>query len=193
MYKYIEMTGKRFGKMTVLSRSDRVRGKERAIFWNCVCDCGNHRVVSGTSLRSGQIVTCGCSRQDPERIINRVKKQVINRFDRAVNMFLHRYQQQAQKRGYSWEITREHFISLIQSNCYYCGEEPDKLIDVSTSLFGDSFMFNGIDRVINSVGYTQENTVACCSKCNYMKASHTKTDFLEHVKQIYQYQYNQLP
>ncbi len=53
----IDLTGKRFGRLTVISRSDRPGHK---VCWNCLCDCGNTSVVEGSSLKNGRIKSCGC-------------------------------------------------------------------------------------------------------------------------------------
>jgi hypothetical protein len=37
--------------------------------------------------------------------------------------------------------------------------------------------FSGIDRVDSSIGYTEENTVPCCSPCNTLKGSGTRAEF----------------
>ena len=48
-------------------------------------------------------------------------------------------------------------------------------------------MYNGIDRIDNNKPYIKENLVPCCKKCNFFKSNHTKKDFLDHVKIIYEY------
>ena len=48
----------------------------------------------------------------------------------------------------------------------------------------------GIDRVDNSLGYTLENSVSCCSKCNYMKKTLNVENFLLHIAKIYNYNKN---
>lgn len=55
--KKIDLTGKRFGKLIVLNES------ERKGIWNCVCDCGNHKLVYGTNLRSNKTTSCGSCKQ----------------------------------------------------------------------------------------------------------------------------------
>lgn len=61
----IDMTGKKFGKLTVVSSAERnIRGK---IQWNCICECGNKVTVEGISLRSGNTKTCGCSRHKTDK------------------------------------------------------------------------------------------------------------------------------
>jgi len=55
MGAFIDLTGRRFGRWTVLSRKD-------SEYWNCRCDCGTIRLVCGNSMRRGVSVSCGCFR-----------------------------------------------------------------------------------------------------------------------------------
>lgn len=58
MSKRIDLQGKRFGRLLVVSREQNSsNGHAR---WKCVCDCGNEKVVSSDSLRSGRTISCGC-------------------------------------------------------------------------------------------------------------------------------------
>src|ERR1043166_7168154 len=54
MPKFIDLTGKRFGRWLVLERV----GKEFA--WRCRCDCGTEKRVLANSLRDGRSTSCGC-------------------------------------------------------------------------------------------------------------------------------------
>lgn len=53
-----DITGKRFGRLTVLSFS-HIGGDGKAI-WKCICDCGNSHFVDGCNLRRGNSRSCGC-------------------------------------------------------------------------------------------------------------------------------------
>lgn len=68
MARLIDLTGMRFGRLTVVSRSDN-RGKQPC--WKCVCDCGTEKIVQGNSLRSGAIQSCGCLHREVTGSINR--------------------------------------------------------------------------------------------------------------------------
>lgn len=60
--KFIDFTGKRFGMLTVVQRSeDKVfpNGK-RGTTYLCRCDCGAEVVVLGWNLSSGHTRSCGC-------------------------------------------------------------------------------------------------------------------------------------
>lgn len=58
MGKFIDLTGQRFGRWTVLCLAEP--NKWRTTRWLCQCDCGKLKVVVGTSLRRGKSQSCGC-------------------------------------------------------------------------------------------------------------------------------------
>ena len=54
------LTGKKFGRLTVVSSTkERLR---RSIKWLCKCECGNETKVVGYSLQTGNTKSCGCIR-----------------------------------------------------------------------------------------------------------------------------------
>ena len=59
---FIDLTGQKFGMLTVVERAEnKITPKGHSyIMWKCVCDCGETTVVSGASLRSGNTKSCGC-------------------------------------------------------------------------------------------------------------------------------------
>jgi len=58
--QFIDMTGKRFGYLTVLRQDGRY--KNGRLLWMCRCDCGKEWRVEGTNLRRGQVKGCGCQK-----------------------------------------------------------------------------------------------------------------------------------
>lgn len=58
MYKFVDLTGKKFGKLTVIKRVGVDKG--RNILWLCKCDCGNEIIVNRGGLKNGSIKSCGC-------------------------------------------------------------------------------------------------------------------------------------
>ena len=65
----IDLTGKTFGRLTVLGRAEN-RGEKRQ--WRCVCECGSESVVSGSGLTTGSSRSCGCFRRDKAATIGAV-------------------------------------------------------------------------------------------------------------------------
>lgn len=58
MSRFKDITGQRFGMLTVLDRAENTAaGKAR---WNCQCDCGKSTTVVGASLMNGSTKSCGC-------------------------------------------------------------------------------------------------------------------------------------
>jgi hypothetical protein len=58
MSKKLDIIGKKYGKMTVLSEGGRTNfGKVKFI---CKCDCGNTKEVIGSGLLRGTTTSCGC-------------------------------------------------------------------------------------------------------------------------------------
>lgn len=54
----IDLTGQRFGKLTVRCRSKRIAANGSP-FWVCDCDCGNVTEVERNNLKRGNIISCG--------------------------------------------------------------------------------------------------------------------------------------
>lgn len=57
MPKLIDLSGKKFGRLSVVSKCDK---KSIHVYWNVVCECGNSKSVMGQSLRNGMTTSCGC-------------------------------------------------------------------------------------------------------------------------------------
>jgi len=57
MPAFIDLTGKKFGRWTVLEKAQRIKGR---LAYKCKCDCGNIKVVQWDHLRDGCTKSCGC-------------------------------------------------------------------------------------------------------------------------------------
>jgi len=53
--KFVDITGQKFGRLTVIHRCEDQRTK-----WLCRCDCGQTVVVFGKNLKKGHTKSCGC-------------------------------------------------------------------------------------------------------------------------------------
>lgn len=71
------LTGQRFGKLTVIERADKIIRTGRKIkSWRCHCDCGRETTVYSNYLTRGRTLSCRCTRLGPteERFWNNVSK-----------------------------------------------------------------------------------------------------------------------
>lgn len=69
----IDITGQRFGKLTVLSKADSKNGKA---YWLCQCDCGKKTTVAGHDLRNGDTQSCGCLISTAELEISQILQDI---------------------------------------------------------------------------------------------------------------------
>lgn len=61
MSHLIDITGQKFGRLTVIKRIESQNSNAR---WLCKCECGNEMTALGTTLRNGRSTSCGCFRAD---------------------------------------------------------------------------------------------------------------------------------
>jgi hypothetical protein len=70
----VDITGKIYGRLTVLSRSG-TNSNGRAL-WQCKCQCGKTVDINGRNLRSGVTKSCGCikteSNANPKELVGHV-------------------------------------------------------------------------------------------------------------------------
>lgn len=58
--RFRDLTGRRFGKLTVVRKTEtRSNG---FIIWECICDCGSTTTVTTNNLTGGTVQSCGCTR-----------------------------------------------------------------------------------------------------------------------------------
>lgn len=60
--RFKDETGNKYNRLTVICRTENdANGRAQ---WLCQCDCGNKTIVSGVSLRNGNIKSCGCLQKE---------------------------------------------------------------------------------------------------------------------------------
>jgi len=172
-----DLSGQRFGRLVTTGFAGK-RNRQYAQ-WLCQCDCGNTKIVLANKLKMGFTRSCGCLQK--ELLSNRQKKEP----GVAAFTFLYGcYKSQAKRRGLSFDLTKEQFAVLTKQSCYYCGECPVHNI-IRTRWMNGAYVYNGVDRLDNSIGYTVSNCVPCCGDCNQMKTDHSLSEFLDRVSKIY--------
>lgn len=80
------------------------------------------------------------------------------------------YKKAAERKNRVFDFSFEEFVSIFwMKDCFYCGDPVSSV---------------GIDRLDNDIGYTKENSVSCCSMCNWMKRTFPKEVFINQCKKI---------
>ena len=67
-----DLTGKKFGKLTVINRDFERTDASKQAFWWCVCDCGEKISVGRGSLKSGATRSRGCLKSKGEEKISQI-------------------------------------------------------------------------------------------------------------------------
>lgn len=86
-----DLHGARYGRLLVMSQAASRAGYAR---WNCRCDCGCEKIVVGSHLVTGRVVSCGCYRNEKiaevgrgHRKPPREPKPRVDRFDITAHSF----------------------------------------------------------------------------------------------------------
>ena len=170
--------GNKYGKLTVLERYVYGSGeRKKDAMWVCECNCGKRHISSGKNLRRGNCSAC------------KVCKFLTGE-ESSFRQLLNQYVQNAKNYGRVFELSEDRFRELVKQSCYYCGREPSSVYKRGreAKLADNSFLlYNGIDRMNNSLGYTKENSITCCGICNSAKSDRDIRDFIDWIKVVYEY------
>lgn len=163
--------GKKFGSLTIITQYYLNGGGHLRV--DIKCDCGNIEVNKVFRNLKNRKECIKCSRQLPIG-------------ETAFNTLFYNYTRSAKERGLDFNLTKEEFRKITKQNCYYCGSAPYSVMTPSADV--GEYIYSGIDRQNNDIGYTTKNCVSCCKNCNFFKFQLTAVDFINHVNKIYEYQ-----
>lgn len=146
MSKFQDLTGKKFGKLTVISRAtDYIKPTgHKIIQWDCLCECENKTMVRGEYLKSGHTKSCGCDKSISHSITHG-----------QTNTRLYKI----------WISIKERCYNPMRNNYYLYGERGIKVCDewLNFENFYHWSINNGysdeltIDRIDNNLGYRSSN------------------------------------
>ncbi len=149
MPAFIDLVGRRFGLLTVLSVLPRELWKSSHSEWLCQCDCGNTTTVRGTSLKTGNTKSCGCIRKN-------AKKKNHNHAEMRSGTYN------------SWNMMKQRCTNSKRADYKnYGGRQPNPVTIYEPWLEFDNFLADmgerpdwatgGIDRIDSEKGYTPGN------------------------------------
>lgn len=112
-------------------------------------------------------------------------KRLRTKGESGLNNLFRTYKENARKRNYEFSLSKEEFKELTQQNCHYCSVEPKQIKANNSKDEWSTYIYNGIDRKNNSIGYTLDNCVSCCGNCNQMKMDSDYEVFLSKIELIF--------
>ena len=78
-------------------------------------------------------------------------------------------------------------MAKIPNDKYYT---PQHIVDTCVNKVKEIVADNVTEIIDPSQGYTNENSVPCCTFCNFAKHTMGKDDFLAWVKRVYAFNFN---
>ncbi len=176
--KFLDITGKKYNMLTAIKRVKRPRRiTYTGAWWLVKCDCGREKIMRAISLRTKNTKSCGCSTGKLMRKARLLEKGLSQK--RRVFTY---YKTHAKKLGVLFKLDFDKFIEITQQNCYYCRTKPSN-IQKSKNNSGN-FIYNGIDRKNNNLGYSLKNSVPCCKSCNVAKNNRSEREFYLWIENI---------
>ena len=86
MGKFVDLTGNKFNKLTVIGLGER--NSNGQVQWKCKCDCGNITLATTTYLKTGHTKSCGCLNREQASKRLREEKFVKSRKEYREKHFL---------------------------------------------------------------------------------------------------------
>lgn len=105
----------------------------------------------------------------------------------SVNGFYYFQKKNAKRRKIDFKLSFDEWLMLVTSNCFYCNGKPANAYKHSGTYYSKTcgeIIYQGIDRIDNSVGYVFDNCAPCCKTCNSMKSNMGLKDFEDHILKI---------
>jgi hypothetical protein len=162
------LAGRRFGRCVAVECLG-VTETGGLRWWGCVCDCGTSFAVRSRELLEGDTRNCGCLQR--EKAATQGGHNKLPAGHAARNGLLASYKKSAKLRDIEWGQEDETFFTLVSSPCTYCHTPPDSLRKPNKGVNG-GFMYSGIDRADNRLGYLAGNVVPCCWNCTQAKGTY---------------------
>jgi len=181
--KFIDLTGRRFGKLTALCPIKNHNRNNRHYFWRCKCECGTEKPILGAHLRSGHTQSCGCSwYQCGEKHKSwRGYKEISMRFYKSMKS-------NAAVRKLTFDVTIEELWDLFLQQNKKCALSG--LPIVFGANHGRIKGTASLDRIDSTKGYTANNIQWVHVDVNHMKWNMLQVHFLDMCRIINNYQQN---
>lgn len=170
------MIGRKFGRLTVISRAEDYVSPKGAHSpkWHCLCDCGNKIDIMGMSLKNGDTTSCGCKQPNHQQEY-KVKDYTGQQFGDLTVLFKITGTHPTKYKcscacGNQVEIYQKNLTNGSKTHCgcktvrkkYQRHIEPQSVIG---NRYGDLLVINELEPHITPNGLKQRRVIVQCSKC----------------------------
>ena len=109
------------------------------------------------------------NKKEAKALANKKNKMEGSDKSYIISTIFNSYKKRAFAKNIEFSVDIQVFNDNFRGLCFYCNERMKNV---------------GFDRLINSKGYTPENIVPCCTRCNIMKHTKNYGEFIEACKKI---------
>jgi hypothetical protein len=183
--KKVDLTGKTFGKLTVVKLAGSSRGGSK--LWECKCNCGNEKLVSTRHLnrKNNNIRSCGCLNNN--NITGERNASWKGSGNISGNFFGKHVKKSAKRRsknGRKLDVTidAKYLDDLWNKQKGKCAYTNEKL--TLPKKWNDKDYRATVDRIDSSKGYIPGNVQFVSQHVNLMKNKFTHNFFVETCKKI---------
>ncbi|MDR2923446.1 MAG: HNH endonuclease [Treponema sp.] len=109
MKKYTDLTGQKYGKLTVAEHLGMVNGRRR---YKCICDCGGSKTALHSKLVEGSTRSCGCLVSESKKIFNvyEIHKDFITGITKMGEKFIFDKEDYDKVKGHYWVVDKNGYI-----------------------------------------------------------------------------------
>jgi hypothetical protein len=179
--QYPDLTNLQFGRLLV---TKFLGSRKKSRWWLCKCSCGKEVELPTWYLHNGT-QSCGCLGIERRREGVQHKKLCKTKLksgEAQFNVLFYHYSVNASKSKREFSLSKDEFRVLVTGNCEYCGVEPYCVNKGKGS--NGIFIYNGVDRIDNNLGYEVNNCVSCCKICNHAKHTIPVEEFKEYLYRV---------
>lgn len=164
----VDLTGQRFGNLSVLRRLPNHASGSR---WLCQCSCGEVLAVHGGNLRSGGSKSCGCTRYKagPESPTWKGCGGLPGRYWAIAKA-------NAEKRGHRFDMTIKQGWALYERQQGRCALTGWDIVLTASTIRG---ITASLDRIDSRRGYAVDNTQWVHKDINLSKNVHSQDYFIQ--------------
>lgn len=180
MAKGKDLTGIKFGKLTVISLLDERKNNNR--YWVCKCECGNTKEMRASHLLKGYSKSCGCNWHNKNKHNYNWKGYEDIPLD-----FFSKIKRGAESRKLEFNITIEYLWDLFIKQNKKCALSGMDLFFSETRKNKDKSRTVSVDRIDSSNGYIEGNIQWVHKTINIMKNSLSDEGFIEFCRKVTEY------
>lgn len=178
-----DLTGKKFGKLTVVSRENKIIG-DGCLQYRCLCSCGKETVCSSTNLRNNKSRSCGCERYNHIRYKQK-RDDVYPRF------YFEEVKLRAKNRNMKFNITHKYIKELFLKQNKMCNLTGNPIVFAQTHHERRKGLNTAsLDRIDSTKGYIKGNVQIVHKHINIMKLNLSLDDFKNFCIKVADYERN---